>query len=118
MKESLIYDGKKFLNNLFENLVFERTVSAPEVKKLLKVFAIETGSLMYFSSLVISEGVIETKLSTPFQVLFISFHVFIKYVCEIVFFMPFEECRWKISIVFVIAVMKFSQNFVFTLNKV
>ena len=57
MKESLISDDKKFLNDLFENLIFEWTISATEVKKLLKVLAIETGSLMYFSFLVINEGV-------------------------------------------------------------
>ena len=78
MKESLIYDDKKFLNDLFENLIFEWTISATEVKKLLKVLAIETGSLMYFSSLVINEGeslffsFIDTKVFIPFQVFFIS----------------------------------------------
>ena len=57
LKESLISDDKKFLNDLFENLIFEWTISATEVKKLLKVLAIETGSLMYFLFLVINEGV-------------------------------------------------------------
>ena len=42
MKESLISDGKKFLNDLLENLIFERIISITEVKNLLKVFAIET----------------------------------------------------------------------------
>ena len=71
-KESLIFDDKKFLNDLFENLIFECTISATEVKNLLKVLAIETGSLMYFSSLVINEGVslifcfIDTKVFMPF----------------------------------------------------
>ena len=55
-KESFISDDKNFLNDLFENLIFECTISATEVKKLLKALEIETGSLMYFSSLVINEG--------------------------------------------------------------
>ena len=42
MKESMISDGKKFLNDLLKNLIFERTISITEVKNLLKVFAIET----------------------------------------------------------------------------
>ena len=73
MKESLISDDKKFLNDLFENLIFEWTISATEMKKILKVLAIETGSLMNFSSLVINEGVslfffyfIDTKVFIPF----------------------------------------------------
>ena len=51
---------------------------ATEVKKLLNVLASETGPLMYFSSLVINEGVslffcfIDTKVFIPFQVFFIS----------------------------------------------
>ena len=53
----MISDDKKFLNDLFENLIFEWTISATEVKKLLKILAIETGSLMCFSSLVINEDV-------------------------------------------------------------
>ena len=54
MKEPSISDDKKFLNDLFENLIFAYTISATEIKKLLKEFAIEKGSLMYFSSLVIN----------------------------------------------------------------
>ena len=78
MKESLISDNKKFLNGLFENLIFEWTVSATEVRNLLKVLAIETGSLIYFSSLVINEGMsllfcfIDTDVFIPYQVFFIS----------------------------------------------
>ena len=48
MKESLIFEEKNFLNYLFENLIFELTISATELKKLLKILAIETGSLTYF----------------------------------------------------------------------
>ena len=33
MKESLISDDQKFLNDLLENLIFEGTISAAEVKK-------------------------------------------------------------------------------------
>ena len=99
MKESLISDEKKFLNNLFKNLIFEWTISATAVKKLLKVLAIETGSLMYFSSLVINESVslffllhwYESFYTFP-NLLYI-FDVFIEEVCEILFFSPFEERR-------------------------
>ena len=49
MKESLFYVEKKLLKNLFENLVFDWPVSAIDVKKSLKVFAIATESLMCFS---------------------------------------------------------------------
>ena len=49
-KKSLFFVDKKLLNDLFENLIFDWTVSAIDVKKLLKVFAIAIGSLMYFSS--------------------------------------------------------------------
>ena len=73
-KNNLISDDKNFLNDLFENLTFERTILATEVKKLLKVLAIGARSLMCFSSLVINEGVslffgfINTKVFIPFQV--------------------------------------------------
>ena len=46
VKDSLLFFDK----DLFENLIFDWTVSAIDVKKLLKVFAIAIGSLMYFSS--------------------------------------------------------------------
>ena len=36
MKESLISDDKKFVNDLLENLIFEWTISATEVKKVIK----------------------------------------------------------------------------------
>ena len=49
MKESFFFVEKKLLKNLFENLVFDWTVSTIDVKKLLKVFAIAIGSLMCFS---------------------------------------------------------------------
>ena len=58
MKESLFFVDKKLLKDLFENLIFDRTVSAIDVKKLLKVFATVIGSLMYFSSFLIMDGVI------------------------------------------------------------
>ena len=87
----MISDDKKFLNDLLENLIFAYTISATEIKSLLKEFAIEKGSLMYFSSLVINEDVslflcfIGTKVLIPFQVLFISlmfsFKKFVKYFC-------------------------------------
>ena len=48
MKESLFFADKKILKDLLENWIFDRTVSAIDVKKLLKVFAIATGLLMYF----------------------------------------------------------------------
>ena len=45
--ENLFEIYLKFISNLFENLIFKGTISATEVKTL----AIETRSLMYFSSL-------------------------------------------------------------------
>ena len=39
MKDSFISGDKKFLNNLFENLVFQGTISATEVKKVIKSFS-------------------------------------------------------------------------------
>ena len=87
MKESLIYDNKKFLMYL---KIFEGTILATEVKKLLKVLATETGSLMYFSSLVIHEGV---SLFFCFTDTKVFIDVFIKEVCEILFFSPFDKCR-------------------------
>ena len=43
MKESLFYVDKKLLQDLLENLIFDLTVSAIDVKKLLKIFEIVTG---------------------------------------------------------------------------
>ena len=43
MKESLFYVDKKLLQELPENLIFDLTVSAIDVKKLLKIFEIVTG---------------------------------------------------------------------------
>ena len=74
LKESLISEDKKFLNDLFENLSFEWTISATEVKKLLKVLAIETGSLMYFSSFVINEGTHYFFASLMLMILYLSKH--------------------------------------------
>ena len=48
---------KNLLNDLFENLIFDRRVSAIDVKKLLKVFAIVIGSLMHFSSFQVMDSV-------------------------------------------------------------
>ena len=36
MKELLISDDKKFVNDVLENLIFEWTISATEVKKVIK----------------------------------------------------------------------------------
>ena len=58
MKESLFFVDKKLLKDLFENLIFDCSVSATDVKRLLKVFAIAIGSLMYCSSFLIMDGVI------------------------------------------------------------
>ena len=58
MKESLFFVHKKLLKDLFENLIFDCSVSATDVKRLLKVFAIAIGSLMYCSSFLIMDGVI------------------------------------------------------------
>ena len=55
MKESMFFVDKKLLKDLFENLIFDRAVSATDVKKWLKVFAIVIGSLMYFSSFLIND---------------------------------------------------------------
>ena len=89
--QPLISDDKKFLNDLLKNLIFAYAISATEIKRLLKEFAIEKGSLMYFSSLVIYEDMslflcfIGTEVLIPFQVLFISlmfsFKKFVKYFC-------------------------------------
>ena len=71
MKESLFFVDKKLLKHLF----FDWTVSAIDVKKLLKVFAIAIGSLMYFSSFLIMVGVslflcfIDTRDLIPIQIL-------------------------------------------------
>ena len=58
MKESLFFVDKKLLKDLFENLIFDCSVSATDVKRLLKVFAIAIGSLMYCSSFLIMDSVI------------------------------------------------------------
>ena len=52
MKESLFFVDKKLLKDLFENLIFDWTVSKTDVKKLLWLM-----SLMYFLSLLIMDGV-------------------------------------------------------------
>ena len=57
MEEPLFSVDKNLLNDLFENLIFDRRVSAIDVKKLLKVFAIVIGSLMHFSSFQVMDSV-------------------------------------------------------------
>ena len=78
MKELLFFDDKKLLKDLFENLIFDWKVSAIDVKKLLKVYAIVIGSLIYFSSFLFIDGVslllcfIDTRDLIPIQVFLIS----------------------------------------------
>lgn len=76
MKESLIADDKRFLNDLFENLIFEWTISAIEVKQLLKLLAIENESLIYFSSLVNNERVSLVFICFIATNVFITFQLF------------------------------------------
>ena len=77
MKDSFISGDKKFLNNLFENLVFQGTISATEVKKVIKSFSKWDWIINVFSSLVINDSVpllfcfIVTKVFILFQVSFI-----------------------------------------------
>ena len=86
-----------------------------DVKKLLKIFVIEIGSLMYFSSFLIMDGVS----------LFLCFidtrdlisNVFIKKLGEIFFFCPFEKCWQEISVGLIIIVIKFFKLLVFTFYK-
>ena len=53
MKESLFFVDKKLPKDLFENLIFDWTVSAIDEKSYWKYFR----SLMYFSSFLIMNGV-------------------------------------------------------------
>ena len=57
VKKSHCFLLMKNLNGLFENFIFNWTVSAIDVKNSLKVFAIAIGSLMHFSSFLIMDGV-------------------------------------------------------------
>ena len=81
MKESLFFVDKKLLKDLFENLIFDRAVSANDVKRLLKLFAIAIESLMFFSSILIMDGVslllcfIDTRDLILIQVFLIVSHL-------------------------------------------
>ena len=81
MKESLFFVDKKLLKDLFENLIFDRAVSAIDVKRLLKLFAIAIESLMFFSSILIMDGVslllcfIDTRDLILIQVFLIVSHL-------------------------------------------
>ena len=81
MKESLFFVDKKLLKDLFENLIFDRAVSAIDVKRLLKLFEIAIESLMFFSSILIMDGVslllcfIDTRDLILIQVFLIVSHL-------------------------------------------
>ena len=53
MKKPLFFVDKKLLKDLFENLIFDWAVSAIDVKKWLKVFAIAIG---VFFIILINDG--------------------------------------------------------------
>ena len=48
MKDSLFFVNKKLRKDLFENLIFDWTVSATDVKKLLKVLGLRLGHWYIF----------------------------------------------------------------------
>ena len=57
MKKSLFFVDKELLKDLFEKLIYEWTVLAIDVKKLLiEVFEILILSLINFSSFLINDG--------------------------------------------------------------
>ena len=98
---------------MLENLIFDRTISAIDMKKLLKVFAIVIRSCMYFSSFLIVDGVIvfmfhcHLRFNSYPSVINTFINVFIKKLSEIFSFCSFEECGKEISVGLVITVIKF-----------
>ena len=116
MKESLFFVDKKLLS------LVDWTVSAIDVKTSLKVFAIAIGSLMYFSSFLIIDGVsfflcfIHSRDLIPIQVSLISLMSSLKNLVK--FFFSFEKCRQEISVGLIIIVIRFFKLLVFTFYKV
>ena len=116
MKESLFVVDKKLLS------LVDWTVSAIDVKTSLKVFAIAIGSLMYFSSFLIIDGVsfflcfIHSRDLIPIQVFLISLMSSLKNLVK--FFFSFEKCRQEISVGLIIIVIRFFKLLVFTFYKV
>ena len=97
MKEPLFSVDKNLLKDLFENSIFDRRVSAIDVKKLLKVFAVAIGSLIHFSSFQVMDSVslffcfIDTRDLISIQVFLIFLMFSLKYLVNY-FSFPLLSC--------------------------
>ena len=97
MKEPLFSVDKNLLKDLFENSIFDRRVSAIDVKKLLKVLAVAIGSLIHFSSFQVMDSVslffcfIDTRDLIPIQVFLIFLMFSLKYLVNY-FSFPLLSC--------------------------